>query len=54
MGLSAHAINQAVEIAKAAVGAGDKSGVEALNHPEEVAKLIEVVAKKFVDLIAEQ
>ena len=47
MGYAPHHIQHAAEIAKAAVSSGEKAGIEALNHPDEVAKLLEVVAAKL-------
>jgi hypothetical protein len=47
MGYSPRTIELAVEVAKAAVSSGDKAGFDALNHPDEVAKLIETVAKQI-------
>ncbi len=50
MQLSANSIREAAEIAKAAVSSGERAGYEALTHPDEVAKLIEVVATKIQEI----
>ena len=50
MAMSPDTIKQAIEVTKAAVGAGEASGREALTRPEAVAKLIEVVAQKIQEL----
>lgn len=43
-------VQQALDIVKAAVSSGDKGGFEALNYPEKVAKLIDVVLSKLEEI----
>jgi len=54
MPISPQNIAYATDVAKAAVSSGEKAGLQALNHPEDVAKLIETVAKKIQELYGAQ
>jgi hypothetical protein len=54
MDISSAVITQAIEIAKAAIGSGEKSGLEALNYPDKVSKLIDTAARKIQQLATEK